>query len=169
VQGIEARVPYLDRRLVECLARVPPALHEHLFWDKRIVRDAAARWLPPELIGRPKVGFYRATDMSSIESLKRRMVLRIFPAFADKYLHRMPGTNEREDVRREAEAIAAAHGDVRREVSALLRLMSLLVFEDQCEHGVTESVRLSLQPPSPLTEHRSGAPSQPLRPAHAGR
>ncbi|MDQ1353496.1 MAG: hypothetical protein QG657_3802, partial [Acidobacteriota bacterium] len=39
-QGIEVRVPFLDYRLVELLASIPPTLHPKLFWDKRIIRDA---------------------------------------------------------------------------------------------------------------------------------
>jgi asparagine synthase (glutamine-hydrolysing) len=39
--GIEARVPFLDHRLVELLANVPPLRREALLWDKRLIRAAA--------------------------------------------------------------------------------------------------------------------------------
>src|SRR5262249_46655511 len=56
-QGIEARVPYLDHRLVELVASIPGRLHPELFWDKQIVRRAAQRWLPEHLVRRRKVPF----------------------------------------------------------------------------------------------------------------
>ncbi|KUL21339.1 asparagine synthase (glutamine-hydrolyzing) [Streptomyces regalis] len=56
--GIEARVPFLDHRLVELSVRVPPALRERLIWDKRILRDGLDGVLPQEFIHRPKVPFF---------------------------------------------------------------------------------------------------------------
>jgi asparagine synthase (glutamine-hydrolysing) len=55
--GIEARVPFLDHRLVELACAVPPALRERLLWDKRILRDAVADVLPPETAERTKSPF----------------------------------------------------------------------------------------------------------------
>jgi asparagine synthase (glutamine-hydrolysing) len=45
-QGIEARVPFLDHRLVELLVGVPAEHHAALFFDKRIVREQLARSAP---------------------------------------------------------------------------------------------------------------------------
>lgn len=56
--GIEARVPFLDHRLVELAASVPPERRERLLWDKRIVRDAVRDILPPVLAEREKVPFF---------------------------------------------------------------------------------------------------------------
>jgi asparagine synthase (glutamine-hydrolysing) len=56
--GIEARVPFLDHRLVELAASVPPERRERLLWDKRMVREAVRDVLPPVLAEREKVPFF---------------------------------------------------------------------------------------------------------------
>ncbi|MET9901096.1 asparagine synthase (glutamine-hydrolyzing) [Streptomyces sp. NPDC006446] len=56
--GTEARVPFLDRRLIELVASIPASRRERLLWDKAIVREAVADLLPPEVVNRPKVPFF---------------------------------------------------------------------------------------------------------------
>ncbi|WP_371640718.1 asparagine synthase (glutamine-hydrolyzing) [Streptomyces virginiae] len=56
--SVEARVPFLDHRLVELVASIPAARREALLWDKRILRQAMVGILPAELINRPKVPFF---------------------------------------------------------------------------------------------------------------
>jgi asparagine synthase (glutamine-hydrolysing) len=56
--GIEARVPFLDQRVVEVTAAIPAALRAELLWDKRILRTALDGVLPGGLLDRPKVSFY---------------------------------------------------------------------------------------------------------------
>lgn len=56
--GIEARVPFLDHRLIELVAAVPPVLRSRLIWDKRILREALRGQVPAEVIDRPKVAFF---------------------------------------------------------------------------------------------------------------
>lgn len=56
--GIEARVPFLDHRLIELAASLPVKLRESLLWDKRMVREAAASVLPQEIAERIKTPFY---------------------------------------------------------------------------------------------------------------
>src|SRR5438067_4103686 len=84
-QGVEARVPYLDHRIVELLASVPARLHGELFWDKEIIRRAARRWLPEALIRRRKVPFVNAPDRASTVDFMHRWVTAVFPAFRDTY------------------------------------------------------------------------------------
>ncbi|WP_371674178.1 asparagine synthase (glutamine-hydrolyzing) [Streptomyces sp. NBC_00289] len=55
--GIEARVPFLDPRLVELTAAIPPQRRARLLWDKRILRDAMRDVLPDPIRKRPKVPF----------------------------------------------------------------------------------------------------------------
>ena len=52
--SIENRVPFLDHRLVEFLARIPERLHAELFTDKRILREAMQGSLPADIVGRRK-------------------------------------------------------------------------------------------------------------------
>jgi asparagine synthase (glutamine-hydrolysing) len=56
--GIEARVPFLDHRLVELTAVIPPRLRPRLLWDKRILRAAMASRVPALIAERPKEAFF---------------------------------------------------------------------------------------------------------------
>ena len=56
--SIEARVPFLDHRVVEITNGIPRELHSELFWDKRILRKALVGLLPPDILERPKVSFF---------------------------------------------------------------------------------------------------------------
>jgi asparagine synthase (glutamine-hydrolysing) len=55
--GLEARVPLLDRRLVEFSWRVPQSMKIERGTGKRLMRRVLGRYLPRELIERPKRGF----------------------------------------------------------------------------------------------------------------
>jgi asparagine synthase (glutamine-hydrolysing) len=44
--GVEARMPFLDHRLVEVALRLPPGVLEVAGVDKPLLRELAARWLP---------------------------------------------------------------------------------------------------------------------------
>jgi asparagine synthase (glutamine-hydrolysing) len=61
--GIEARVPFLDHRLVELTYGVPAALHKDLFWDKAILRQALAGSVSDHFYQRPKVPFFVGEDL----------------------------------------------------------------------------------------------------------
>ncbi|HYF60290.1 MAG TPA: N-acetylglutaminylglutamine amidotransferase [Burkholderiaceae bacterium] len=51
--GLEARVPFLDHELVELAARIP-ARHKIAHGGKHVLKEAARRVLPAEVIDRPK-------------------------------------------------------------------------------------------------------------------
>jgi len=55
--GIEARVPFLDHRLVEFAARLPQHLKVSGLRSKIVLKRLAERYLPEEIIYRRKVGF----------------------------------------------------------------------------------------------------------------
>ena len=55
--GLEARVPLLDRRLVEFSWRVPRGMKADSRQGKRLMRSVLERYLPRHLIDRPKRGF----------------------------------------------------------------------------------------------------------------
>lgn len=56
--SLEARVPFLDHRIVELAARIPIATHLGPNGQgKQVLRKTIARWLPPELFQRRKRGF----------------------------------------------------------------------------------------------------------------
>jgi asparagine synthase (glutamine-hydrolysing) len=153
--GTEARVPFLDHRLVELLASVPEAHHAELFWDKTILRRAAARWLPDALRHRPKVGFFRSRDLTSIEELSRRLVRRCFPGFLERY-----GSV---DAIFDRESLADLFTDVdlpgqagRTAVHVLFGAMSIAIFDRLCRDLGREVTRDRVAnvrlPASPLSE-----------------
>jgi asparagine synthase (glutamine-hydrolysing) len=55
--GIEARVPFLDHKLVEFAARLPQHLKVSGLNSKIVLKRLAERYLPQEIIYRRKVGF----------------------------------------------------------------------------------------------------------------
>lgn len=55
-EGIEVRVPFLDHRLVECALKMPVSV-KCGSETKRVLKRAALRWLPHDLVYRNKVGF----------------------------------------------------------------------------------------------------------------
>jgi asparagine synthase (glutamine-hydrolysing) len=55
--SLEARAPLLDYRLVEWAARLPTSYKQRGRSRKRLISDALARRLSPELFKRPKMGF----------------------------------------------------------------------------------------------------------------
>ncbi|MBP8937097.1 MAG: asparagine synthase (glutamine-hydrolyzing) [Agrobacterium sp.] len=59
--GVEGRYPFLDPRLVDFAARIPPRLKLKGLTEKHNLRDIAADLLPPEIRNRPKQP-YRAPD-----------------------------------------------------------------------------------------------------------
>ena len=55
--GVEVRVPFLDLRLVEFATKIPPHLKLKGKTTKYLLKKVAERYLPTEVIYRPKTGF----------------------------------------------------------------------------------------------------------------
>ncbi|HEX4824874.1 MAG TPA: asparagine synthase (glutamine-hydrolyzing) [Candidatus Polarisedimenticolaceae bacterium] len=55
--GLEARVPFLDHRIVEFALRLPTPVLMPFLRNKAVVRDAAAALVPPTNVSRSKSGF----------------------------------------------------------------------------------------------------------------
>jgi asparagine synthase (glutamine-hydrolysing) len=72
--GIEARVPFLDHRLVSFVATIPKRLRRELLWDKRILRAAMRDVLPDEICQRPKVPFFYGPGTSTVYRSLVRLV-----------------------------------------------------------------------------------------------
>jgi asparagine synthase (glutamine-hydrolysing) len=73
--GVEARVPFLDHRIIELMARVAPADRAALLWDKEILRTSVAGLLPEEIIRRRKVSFYHDRGAEHTHRVFVRMLL----------------------------------------------------------------------------------------------
>jgi asparagine synthase (glutamine-hydrolysing) len=150
-QGIEPRVPFLDHRLVELLAGIPPSKHPDLFWDKAIVREAAARFLPEDVVRRPKIGFFHVKDTSAIFALGARMAERVFPAFRESYLDGRDAIFSADALETVLERAGAGGETSRAALTTLFSCMSIAVFERLCRTMGREEVR-GLDAPSPLHE-----------------
>ncbi len=55
--GLEARVPFLDHRMVEFAWRLPLAMKLRNGVGKRLLRELLYRYVPKEILERPKMGF----------------------------------------------------------------------------------------------------------------
>jgi len=55
--SIESRVPFLDHKLVEYAAMLPPSAKLRGLTTKRLLRAAVKGLLPPAILARPKMGF----------------------------------------------------------------------------------------------------------------
>jgi asparagine synthase (glutamine-hydrolysing) len=136
-QGMESRVPFLDHRLIELLASVPASMQQELFWNKNIVRQAAQRWLPKELIERPKVGFFFTRDQSSIWALARRLLKATYLDFEEKYLRQANALFPLEKLRAlYTRSLQGGQGG-RVALEKLFGCMSIEVFRSLCQNPIT--------------------------------
>ena len=55
--GVEVRVPFLDKRVADAASKVPSALKQEGRIGKSILKKAAGKFLPQDVIYRPKSGF----------------------------------------------------------------------------------------------------------------
>ena len=55
--SLEARAPWLDRRLAEAAGRLPAAFKLHGRRGKHVFKEAMAGYMPPDILSRPKMGF----------------------------------------------------------------------------------------------------------------
>jgi asparagine synthase (glutamine-hydrolysing) len=62
--AVEGRFPFLDHRVVDFAARLPPRMRLRGLTEKYLLRRSMARHLPPMIAGRPKQP-YRAPDSQS--------------------------------------------------------------------------------------------------------
>lgn len=139
--GIEARVPFLDHRLIELVAAVPKELRASLVWDKQILRRAMVGILPPEMVNRPKGPFFYGDG----EHHTYRTFLRMLAQDGDRLLeealdsdaarHHLDADQVRDQLRRLERDPSAGH------VELLLRVVNLGLLE-----------RMTADLPAPLVD-----------------
>lgn len=134
-QGIEARVPFLDHRLVELLASVPPVYFEELFWNKRIVRDQLSRLLPNYAADFPKVPFLDVPCNNSIQLLKVEVLKRTFRDFREKYAKSAGATLPVAQVDRLYQVAVSGSHEANRAIRMLLQVMQVEIFRRVCLDG----------------------------------
>lgn len=116
--SLEARVPFLDLDLMRFVESLPPGLKIRGRTGKYILKRAAEKWVPSEIINRKKVPFRPPIDRWLRTELKTHLadVLLAEGSACAKYF--LPGT-----VRRMIDDHAGGRQDYKR------ALLSLLVFE----------------------------------------
>ena len=71
--SLEARVPYLDHKFVEFVAQLSPDLKQHGKTTKYLLKKLAEKYLPHDIIYRPKQGFVMPLTQWLEGGLKPRM------------------------------------------------------------------------------------------------
>lgn len=127
--GIEARVPYLDHRLVELLASVPESLHDELFWDKKIVRETLQEQVPSYPREKKKVPFFSIDDDSSIDEMVYLMAKRLYPEFREQYLHSDETIFDWQVVDELHHKVCSTSGDFLLAAWRVLEIMAIAIFD----------------------------------------
>lgn len=129
-QSVEARVPFLDHRLVEFLLSIPTSMHKTLFWDKTIERLAADRWLPRGLAQRKKIGFIPARQVGAEQ---HQGILKVFKQFDEKYLGSPDTVFSPEIIRQLAQRLTAQpNQSPGLTVEDMSLIMQIEIFNRQC-------------------------------------
>ncbi|WP_328315969.1 asparagine synthase (glutamine-hydrolyzing) [Streptomyces sp. NBC_00388] len=153
--GVEARVPFLDHRLIELVAAVPAQLRASLVWDKQILRRSMAGILPPEMVDRPKGPFFYGDG----EHHTYRTFIRMLAQDGDRLLeealsgpaarHYLDADQVRSQLRRLERDPSDGH------VELLLRVVNLGLIEQMTGHLPTphvESVKAAVPQGVPVTD-----------------
>ncbi len=149
MHGVEARVPFLDHRIIELLGRIPRARHAELLWDKAIARQAFQDVLPSGLADRPKISFYRGVGEGLVQQQTLAMLTGERRALLERALDSVGG---KEHLRPDAIVSAvgrAVDGDRGVDVDLLLRLVNMALLDDIVASGFAE---YELDPPAYSTE-----------------
>jgi len=149
-QGVEARVPFLDHRLVELLASVPAALHESLFFNKQIVRDALSRALPSYPKDKLKVRFYVTGRERSITHLQLQIIRRIFPRFKEKYLDQPGAIFSAQRMTAYYNLLMGSGKHTKEDLEDFFNCMAISVFERYCRELPAMGPLPAVDPPSPM-------------------
>ena len=82
--SLEARVPYLDHKFVEFVAQLNPALKQNGKTTKYLLKKLAQKYLPHDIIYRPKQGFVMPLTQWLDGALKPHMELALSAEGLDK-------------------------------------------------------------------------------------
>lgn len=142
--AVEARVPYLDHRIVEVFASVPHAYRSTLSWDKQIIRRAPADVLLPEVANRPKIAFYEGDGVQYTHQMFARMLLADDGALLDQSFQSPHAAHDlrRDDIRAAVTDTAAGRSSVHPELT--LRIVDLGLLDGMLNEN--PAARLSAAP-----------------------
>ncbi len=141
-QNIEAHIPFLDHRLVEYLAAIPPAHHPSLFWNKTIIREMTGDWLSVDFRYRQKSYIL---PPHQYQIIYYQIIQRVFPDFRDKYLTEpqpLFGREKLNDWFEQTNFINSNGIDLLYNIGTgasakLLNAMNMVIFKDICRNVAT--------------------------------
>jgi len=148
--GAEARLPFLDHRIVELLASIPSALHESLFHNKAILRACMRRTLPAYDIGRPKVGFCMTDDTRSLDIIVHSMAVAAAPGFLEKYAGMLDHEPLDERLAEMMRRVINHEPGFYTDSYALLQIMSRVIFQHQVQTGPMPELEAGHRAPGSL-------------------
>ncbi|GAA0549705.1 asparagine synthase (glutamine-hydrolyzing) [Paractinoplanes ferrugineus] len=147
--GIEARVPFLDHRLVELVTAIPPARRRALLWDKRILREAMRGIVPDYIVDRPKVPFFYGEGERYTHEMLIRTLTQDDNALTEEALATNGGRTFLDGDAVRSLLGSMAGGASRDSVDLLLRLVNLgqleVMLNEQPPPLVTNPVRESVE------------------------
>jgi asparagine synthase (glutamine-hydrolysing) len=153
--GVEARVPFLDHRIVELMATVPVARRARLLWDKWVLREAVRDLVPLAVSTRPKVSFYHGDGAEFTHRAFVRMLAQDGAALVEESLA-APTARELVDGEAVRDMLASLVASrTPGGVEFLLRLVNLGLLETMTRTlpaPPVSSPRRELPPPSPITD-----------------
>jgi asparagine synthase (glutamine-hydrolysing) len=82
--SVEARVPFLDHELVECVYTIPPEIRTRRGDAKYFIREIVKDLLPPELWSAPKRGFVLPLQLWTRQDLKPVIEQVLSPGYLQK-------------------------------------------------------------------------------------
>lgn len=127
----EARVPFLDHRVVEISASVPVRLRPNLLWDKAILRRAMEGVLPDRVRQRAKGPFFYGAGSQHTYRMMMRMLAAEGGALVDQALA-APGAGdylEAQNIRTTLSQVDV-HGSTANHAELVLRLVNLGLLAD---------------------------------------
>jgi asparagine synthase (glutamine-hydrolysing) len=133
--GMEARVPFLDHRIVELLASVPAKLHPTLFWNKSIIRQALKKRMPNYDIRRPKIGFCWTDDPRSLDMLIENMALSAIDDYREKYVNEKDFAFSRIETDQLIKTVRSKQPGFKAASVLLLEQMSTSIFRANVKHA----------------------------------
>lgn len=149
--GMEARVPFLDHRIVELLASVPDHLHAELFWNKQIVRNCMKVRAPNYDTTRQKVGFCWTNDSRSVEMIIHGMACLASKEFQEKYVDSHNFPFDRAETRSLIQKVVGRDPGFFMESIVLLSRMTATIFNSQHNDALAyQPVFAAAQAPSQL-------------------
>jgi hypothetical protein len=117
------------------------ALHEKLFWNKKIIRDAAQTYLPDFNQNRMKLPFLNNGDSRSIDIMVHAMAVHIAPAFFEKYAESDDFPFDAKIMHLQAQSIIERRGNFYHEALRFMECMAITIFSNQIQNPEVFTVK----------------------------